>query len=159
MNAMRVGQAALRLLNGQVLQVAGFETGALSSAEFTTSTLTPSGLVSITVSPQKSVMMLGSVQQSVATGTFSDNTTETLQSVTWSSSNSSLRPSPTTRAIPAEPWDFPKECATITATAGDISGAAPTAALSTSGCITQLLSFDMNKASMVRNEQTSSWEP
>ncbi len=43
-------------------------------------------LRSISVSPTNQTIPMGGIQQFAATGTFSDNSTETLTSVTWSSS-------------------------------------------------------------------------
>ena len=91
MNDMRAGPAAVLLNDGQVLLAAGLEPGVLASAElYQPAALAPAGLVSIAVSPQNPSVGLGGTQQLVATGTFSDNSTETLESATWSSSATSI---------------------------------------------------------------------
>jgi hypothetical protein len=89
----RYGPAATRLNSGAVLFAGGIDLNGnlLTSAElFQPNSLTPPGLVSITISPQNASVGLGGAQQFVATGTFTDNSTETLESVTWSSSATSV---------------------------------------------------------------------
>ncbi len=79
--------------NGQVLVAAGmdYDANVLNSAElFQPSTLTPTGLVSIALSPSNPTISVGSTQAFTAVGTFSDNSTQTLASVTWTSSNSNV---------------------------------------------------------------------
>jgi RHS repeat-associated protein len=93
MNSTRSGHTATLLSNGQVLIAAGIDIygSTLSSAElYQPAALAPPGLVSITVSPQNPSVGLGGTQQLVATGTFSNNSTETLESATWSSSAPSI---------------------------------------------------------------------
>ncbi len=94
MTNARHGQTATLLNNGNVL-VAGVASSSgflyLASAElYLPGALTPTGLVSITVTPANPTLSAGSTQQFVATGTFSDSSTQNLQSVTWSSSNQSV---------------------------------------------------------------------
>lgn len=90
--AARSGHSATLLANGSVLLAGGIAGGTtLSSVEFyQPSSISPTGLVSISVAPANASVAVGGVQQFVATGTFSDNSTSTLQSVSWSSSNSSV---------------------------------------------------------------------
>jgi len=78
------------LLNNGMNLVAGGDnsSGYLASAElYETATLTPPNLVSIALSPSNPTVPLDTGQQLIATGTFSDGSTEQLASVTWSSSN------------------------------------------------------------------------
>jgi Big-like domain-containing protein/galactose oxidase-like protein len=80
------------LLNNGMNLVAGGDnsSGYLASAElYETATLTPPNLVSIALSPSNPTVPLDTGQQLIATGTFSDGSTEQLASVTWSSSNPS----------------------------------------------------------------------
>jgi hypothetical protein len=88
------GQATATLLsNGAVLVTGGQGSSylALSSAElYQPSTLTPPGLVSIALAPANPSVTAGLGQRFTATGTFSDNGTQTLASATWSSSASSV---------------------------------------------------------------------
>jgi hypothetical protein len=84
----RSGHIATLLSNGNVLLAGGIAGGTtLSSVEFYQPTsLTPAGLVSIAVGPSSVSIPVGGIQRFVATGTFSDGTTSTLQSASWSSS-------------------------------------------------------------------------
>jgi len=78
------------LLNNGMNLVAGGDnsSGYLASAElYETATLTPPNLVSIALSPSNPTVPLDTGQQLIATGTFSDGSTEQLASLTWSSSN------------------------------------------------------------------------
>ncbi len=91
LNTAREYHTTTFLNNGMVLFAGGSGSAniATSSAEvYEPGTLTPSGLVSISVSPVTPVVPLGATQRFAATGTFSDGTTQTLASVTWSSSSS-----------------------------------------------------------------------
>jgi hypothetical protein len=86
-------QTAALLNNGMVL-VAGGTTASLSilsSAElYQPATLVPANLLSIAVSPLNPSIPAGTAQSFIATGTFSDNSTQTLASATWSSSNNAV---------------------------------------------------------------------
>jgi Fe-S cluster assembly iron-binding protein IscA len=90
----RAGETQTLLNNGMVLVAGGYPTtdfAALSSAElYEPDTLTLAGLVSIAVSPLDPTIPAGSYQRFVATGTFSDSSTEQLASVIWGSSNSAV---------------------------------------------------------------------
>lgn len=93
MNTTRQSLTTTLLNNGQVLVSAGMDyfANVLNSAElYQPSTLTPAGLVSITVSPSSLSVSVGATQLFTATGTFSDNSTQTLDSVTWTSSDSTI---------------------------------------------------------------------
>ena len=115
MNDMRAGPGAVLLNDGQVLVVAGLEPGTLTSAElYQPAALAPPGLVSITVSPQNPSVGLGGTVQLVATGTFSDNSTQTLQSATWSSSATSVA------TVSNDPSDY-GEALRVSAGAGTLS--------------------------------------
>src|SRR5208283_2871585 len=90
LNTSRGGATATLLPNGSVL-VAGGSSGAtdvfLASAElYQPVTFTPTGLVSIALSPINPSVTAGASQQLTATGIFTDNSTQTLASATWSSS-------------------------------------------------------------------------
>jgi len=89
----RYTDTAVLLNNGNVLAVGGLDSNfnRLASAElYSPSTQTPAGLVSIAVSPLSPTVANGSSQSFLATGIFSDSSTQTLASVTWSSSDSTV---------------------------------------------------------------------
>ncbi|HEV2222203.1 MAG TPA: kelch repeat-containing protein [Candidatus Acidoferrales bacterium] len=102
LNAGRYSQSAVLLPNGNVLVAGGSDIyranpmGCSSGASMNTAelyqpaSLIPSGLLSITVSPTNSWAAIGNSEAFTATGTFSGNGTQTLASVTWSSSNTAV---------------------------------------------------------------------
>ena len=120
----RSGHTGTLLSNGSVLLAGGIASGiTLSSVEFyQPGSITPAGLVSIAVAPANPSIAVGGIQQLVATGTFSDNSTSTLQSVVWTSS------SPTVAVINNAASDSGFALGTglgsttITATVGTLSG-------------------------------------
>ena len=78
--------------NGDVLLIGGIDAGTTLAASqwYQPTSLTPPGLVSITFSPANSFLALGEATQLVATGTFSNGSTQALQGVVWNSSNPSV---------------------------------------------------------------------
>jgi hypothetical protein len=93
LNVARQVQTAILLTNGQVLVAGGFSDSlsALSSAElYQPPTLIPANLVSIAVGPRDPPIPAGTAQNFTATGTFSDDSTQSLASATWSSSDASI---------------------------------------------------------------------
>jgi hypothetical protein len=90
-------------------------------------TVTPAVLVSITISLPSSTMPLGTTQQLVATGTYSDHTQQTLTgSVTWSGSSGAISVSTSPAIPPGFVVALSVGSATVTATepASGISGSA-----------------------------------
>jgi hypothetical protein len=83
------GHTGNLIQNGNVLLVGGIDAGVTLSADewYQPASLTPPGLVSITVAPSSTLLVPGQTQQFVATGSFNDGSTQTLQSVIWNSSN------------------------------------------------------------------------
>ena len=124
MNNARDNPTATLLNNGQVLIAGGDQGGtALASAElYQPGTLTPTGLVSITVTPATPTVSVGSTQQFIATGTFSDSSTQILQSVAWSSSNQAAVMITNDAGDHGVALALAAGKSTITASAGSISG-------------------------------------
>ena len=88
LNNGRCGHTATRLNNGMTLIAGGFSGVYLATAElYEPASLTPPNLVSISVAPGNPTIPLGAAQPMIATGTFSNNSTQQLASVTWSSSS------------------------------------------------------------------------
>ncbi len=85
----------------------------------TTITVTPATLVSIAVTPTNPSIAKGTGQQFVATGTFSDNTTQDLTTqAAWSSSNTAAA----TISASGSATSIAAGSTTITATSGSVSG-------------------------------------
>lgn len=90
--ARQVHTATL-LLNGVVLVAGGFTDNnpGLTSAElYQPASFTPANLLSISLSPANPSLLVGGTQELVAIGAFSDNSTEQLTSVIWSSSDTTV---------------------------------------------------------------------
>jgi len=83
------GQTGTLLPNGDVLLIGGVNGGVTQAADqwYSPSSLTPPGLSSIEITPSGPVILAGQTQPFTALGTFTDGSTQTLQSVIWNSSN------------------------------------------------------------------------
>ena len=125
MSSARYFQTAT-LLNGGNVLVAGGANAAdiiVPTAElYLPGTLTPTGLVSITLTPATPTLSVGSTQHFFATGTFSDGSMRNLQSVTWSSSNQAAGTITNDASDHGVALALAAGKATITASAGSISG-------------------------------------
>jgi hypothetical protein len=150
LSVARVFQGAALLNNGEVLYAGGLSAGnfnmlsgslsaALASAELY---LPPSqnlpSLVSIGLTPSNPVVLVGGSQTFVATGTFSDSSTQSLQSVTWRSSNTAVASVTNDSSNRGTAFAFSGGTTNVTACAGSICGSTtlnsvfPVASLSTS---------------------------
>jgi Bacterial Ig-like domain (group 2) len=115
-------QTSTLLNTGNVL-IAGGNTLTPSLSElYVPDTLTPTGLVSITVTPATPMLSVGSTQQFIATGTFSDGSMQNLQSVTWSSSSQVAATITNDASDHGVALALAAGTSTITASAGSISG-------------------------------------
>ncbi len=133
MSTSRFSHTATLLNNGSVLVAGGTGAGVFSRDITATAELypppvmTPPGLVSILITPAPAVVVPGSAQRLTATGTFSDGSTQLLNSVTWSVADLSgtnvaqITNDATNRGTV---YGLTPGTATITATAGSISGSA-----------------------------------
>jgi len=126
MTSVRDEDTATLLNDGNVLVAGGYKpdgSSSVASAElYLPGTLTPTGLVSITVTPATPTLSVGSTQQFIATGTFSDGSMQNLQSVTWSSSNQSAGTITNDASDHGVALALVAGKSTITASAGSISG-------------------------------------
>jgi hypothetical protein len=85
-------------------------------------TLTPPGLVSIQVTPGNASISVSDTPTFIATGTFSDNSTQQLASVTWSSSNAGIATVTNDLSNHGTAFAVSTGSATITACAGSVCG-------------------------------------
>src|SRR5579862_1621078 len=86
------GQTGTLTANGNVLLIGGVSAGVTLATDewYQPTSYTPPGLLSVSVAPASLFLMPGQTQPLVATGTFSNGSTQTLQSVIWTSSNPSV---------------------------------------------------------------------
>lgn len=122
MTSVREHQTATLLNDGTVLEDGGTDgTNVFNTAEiYTTSKLT--GLASIAISSPAPSAPLGSQQLLVATGTFNGGSTQILSSVLWSSSPTTVTTISGDASDNGYLTTVAQGTATITATAGGISG-------------------------------------
>jgi hypothetical protein len=95
-----------------------------STEVYSPPTLNPPNLVSIAVTPAAATLSPGTTQQFIATGTFSDSSTQQLASVTWSSVSTAVAEISNDASNPGRALADAAGSSTITAAAGTVSGSA-----------------------------------
>jgi hypothetical protein len=111
------------LVAGGFVEVNGTILSTLSSAElYQPASLTPPNLASIALAPANPSILVGQSQPLTATGTFSDSTTQQLDSVTWSSSNSAVASVTSDSTNAGNVFALAPGSATITACTGSVCG-------------------------------------
>jgi hypothetical protein len=110
------------LNNGSVLLAGGNTLTPALCELYLPGVVTPAGLVSLTVTPAMPQLSPGATQRFIATGTFSDNSTQVLQSVIWSSSNQAAVAISNDASNPGVALAVAAGTSTITASAGSITG-------------------------------------
>ncbi|HVN06472.1 MAG TPA: kelch repeat-containing protein [Bryobacteraceae bacterium] len=122
-------QTATMLPSGDVLMVGGINdvNGAvLSTAElYPPSTLAIPNLVSITISPASPSLTVGGSQQLQAIGTFVNNSTQTLASVIWTSSNPAVATVTNDETNSGVVYGMANGTAMISACTGAVCGTTP----------------------------------
>ena len=124
LNTARDYHTAMLLTNGMVLIAGGTgSSGVLASVElYEPATLTPPNLGSISLSPGNPTVPLDTAQPFIATGTFSDNSTEQLASVTWSSSDTAIVSITDDAGNSGSAYALGSGSATLSACAGTVCG-------------------------------------
>jgi len=89
---------------------------------YETSSLTPTGLVSITINPTNPTIAAGNAQHLTVTGTFSDNSTQILASVIWSSSSDGVATVTSDSTNLGGVYAIASGTTTVTACAGSVCG-------------------------------------
>ncbi|MBI4902607.1 MAG: choice-of-anchor D domain-containing protein [Acidobacteria bacterium] len=126
MRAARWVHRATLLPSGRLLLTGGYDAGYfIPSAElFEPETLAPAGLVSITVTPATATISPTAAQQFVATGRFADNSTRILTSVSWSSSWPAVATVSNDESNSGMAAAAASGAATVSASAGTVTGSA-----------------------------------
>jgi hypothetical protein len=144
LNNAREQHKATLLEDGAVLVTGGFHqagrflTPQVNAELYYPATLTPPGLVSIVVSSLSPSIPVGAAQIFTATGTFSGNSTQSLASVTWSSSDSTIATVTSDASDPGQAYGVATGSATVSACAGPVCGSTALAVLVSQITITDL---------------------
>jgi RHS repeat-associated protein len=140
LNTERYLHAAVLLGDEKVLVAGGVNgNGVVLNGElYQPSTFSPASLVAISLNPQSSSISGGTSQQFTATGTFSDNSTQTLAAVSWSSSNSGVATITNDAGNSGQAFGLTGGTTTISACAGAICGSGTLTVVSAPPNITSL---------------------
>lgn len=119
LNALRNGHTATLLNNGKVLLAGG--NGDSNAELYADTNQTLPGLTSIAITLTAPSIKTGAAQRFIATGTFSDGSTQQLAAVVWSSSNSAVAEISNDSTNPGVASAVGQGTTTITATIGSVS--------------------------------------
>ena len=127
MSTARASQSATVLGNGTVLLAGGYEVifvdPTFANAEvYQPTTATPPNLASIILSPSTPSASAGATQRFTATGTFADNSTQILSSVTWISNNNAAASLTNDASNRGAAFGIAAGSATVNACTGSICG-------------------------------------
>ena len=126
LTAALAGHSGTLLSNGTVLLAGGINAGVTLAPDewYQPVTLTPPGLVSIVLTPAALSLDSGQTQQVAALGTFSDGTTQTLQSVIWNATNTGVAGVSNSPGSAGIVNAVSAGSATLVAAAGNVGGSA-----------------------------------